>query len=147
MRAHSPLPVLVVTAIVGLVVGCGGDKERASVTEKTAAPGTTTTTAPPRRNYGKEVAQFVRGYYRLLNRRDFDGAWRGLAPPLQTRLGPRETWEDGYALTEGTTPRAVEVRRADARSATVEVTFYSDDLDVCGNHIHAFPTRTQTIPL
>jgi hypothetical protein len=53
--------------------------------------------------------EFVRNYYDLLNQRDFDSACARLSPELQARLSTRESWEQGYAFTEGTDAEQVSI--------------------------------------
>jgi hypothetical protein len=89
---------------------------------------------------GQRAADFVRDYYALLNRRDFDSAWARLSPGLQGQLGPRETWEAGYAFTEGTDPDPVTVVAETPDWASLAVTLASDDLDACGDYV---PQRFQ----
>jgi hypothetical protein len=54
---------------------------------------------------------------------------------LQAQLGPRESWEQGYALTEGTDPEEVSVLAETADAARLAVTLHSDDLYVYGDHV------------
>jgi hypothetical protein len=128
-------------AALAVATGCGSDGDGPSTKARTTSPPTpskaTTETVrpPPPADYAAEAERFVRRYYRLLNGRDFDRAWGSLAPSLQARLGPRERWEAGYELTEGTTPESVATRAADSHHAEVSLTFRSDDLDECGDHI------------
>jgi hypothetical protein len=84
---------------------------------------------------GQRAADFVREYYALLNRRDFDSAWARLSPGLQAQLGPQATWEAGYAFTEGTDPEAVSVVAETPDWARLAVTLASDDLDACGDYV------------
>jgi hypothetical protein len=139
-----------VTASVA-VAGCGADEQKPdrqasrgseaseppAETQPAQPPATREVAppAPPPPNYAAQAERAVRAYYRLLNGRDFGGAWSRLSPSLQADFGGFETWASGYDLTEGTDPESVETLSADAARATVAVTLRTDDLDICGDHV------------
>jgi hypothetical protein len=61
----------------------------------------------------------VRAYYRALDARRFDDAWKTLSPAVQAKLGPFARWKAGYGGTLSSRPRDFAVSRSGS-AVTVE---------------------------
>jgi hypothetical protein len=56
-----------------------------------------------------DAERFVRDYYRALDERRFEDAWKTLSPAVKKRFGGFTDWKAGYAKTRYSKPRGIAV--------------------------------------
>jgi hypothetical protein len=79
----------------------------------------------------------VRAYYRALDRRDFDAAWRLLGPSVRTGFGGRAAWERGFADTLSSRPSALRIS-THGGVATVRHALVAADSAPCGRVLRRY---------
>ena len=86
---------------------------------------------------GDGPAATIRAYYRALDARRFDAAWRFLAPGVRSSFGGIDTWRAGFATTRSSRPGGLHVAGAGDR-ATVEHALTATDATTCGTGVRRF---------
>ena len=82
-------------------------------------------------------AATVRAYYRALDARRFDAAWRTLSPGVRASFGGMDAWRAGFATTRTSRPDGLQVAAAGDR-ATVQHALTATDATACGIAVRRF---------
>ena len=85
-------------------------------------------------------AAVVAAYYRALDARRFDEAWRTLSPAVRTAFGGFEPWRTGYATTLASRPHGIAVQR-DGSVAGIAHELVTEDRSPCGPVRRRFAVR------
>jgi hypothetical protein len=85
----------------------------------------------------RAVRAAVVAYYRALDRRHFERAWRALSPAVRDSFGGFATWRAGFARTLSSTPRDLRVDVA-GDTATVTHRLEARDRATCGVAVQRF---------
>lgn len=73
----------------------------------------------------------VRSYFRLLNQRSYEDAWKLLAPAVRDQFGGFETWVGGYETTKSTRIVSVKPSSTSSDSADLRVEIEAVDAGPC----------------
>ena len=91
-----------------------------------------------------EPASVVTAYYRALDARHFDAAWKTLTPAVRTAFGGYEHWRTGYATTLASRPHGIAVER-EGPIASVAHELVTDDRSPCGPVRRRFAVRWRLV--